>query len=155
MKKSPRMKWAVAAVVVLCVLIFLKLFVHVSARPGYFSDDKRVATAAVDRFHSQFNAGQYQAIYTEATPAFQKGGTESDLLTAMAQTKQRFGTVVNAVQVAANAFPGGQVRFIYNTQFQRSAATELFIWQSDEQKASLVQYRIFRGTVKPSLQTQQ
>lgn len=150
MKKLPKPKWIIAGVVVLCILVFLKSFVHVGARAGYFEDDKRFATAAVERFHSQFNAGQYQAIYNEATPAFRNAGGQSALLATMAQAKQKYGNVVSAVQVASNVFPGGQVRFVYNTQFQKSAMTEMFIWQSDGQKASLVQYQSFSGTTKPS-----
>jgi acyl-homoserine lactone acylase PvdQ len=149
MRKSPKLKWIIAAVVGLCILLSLKSFIHVGARTGNFEDDKRLATAAVERFHAELDAGQYQAIYDEATPTFQNADSQSALIAAMAQSKQKFGNVVNAVQVGANAFPGGQVRFVYNTQFEKGPATELFIWQSDGQKASLMRYQIFPGTVKP------
>ena len=150
MKKPPKVKWIIAAVAALCLVLFIKSFVKVGVRPGYFEDDKRLATAAVERFHAQLNAGQFQAIYNEAAPAFQSAGSQSTLITAMTQSKQKFGNVVQAVQVAANAFPGGQVRFVYNTKFQKGDTTEMFIWQSDGQKASLVMYKIQPGTAKPS-----
>jgi hypothetical protein len=152
MKKSPKVKWIIAAVAALCLVLFVKSFVkvNVSGRLGYFEDDKRLATAAVERFHAQINAGQFQTIYNEAAPAFQSAGGPGTLIAAMTQSKQKFGDVIQAVQVAAKVFPGGQVRFVYNTRFQKGDATEMFIWQSDGQKASLVLYKIQSGTVKPN-----
>lgn len=150
MKKSPKVKWIIATVAVLCLVLFIKSFVKVGVRPGYFEDDKRLATAAVERFHAQINTGQFQAIYNESAPAFQSAGSQSTLIAAMTQSKQKFGNVVQAVQVAANSFSGGQVRFVYNTKFQKGDATEMFVWQSDGQKASLIMYKIQPGTVKPS-----
>ena len=149
MRGSPNRKWIIVVVAGLCIFTFFKFFIHGSIRAGYFEDDRRFAATGVDRFHSQFNAGQFQNIYKEASPAFQKTGGQSALISAMTRTKQKFGNVINAVQVGANTFPGGQVRFVYNTKFQKSNATEFFVWQSDGQKASLLQYQIFPGTTKP------
>ena len=56
-----------------------------------FGENMRLATIAADRFHAQFNANQFQAIYDEATPAFQSGGGRDPLLNAMKQTKRLAG----------------------------------------------------------------
>ena len=149
MKKT--VKSAIGALLVLCLLVCYKVFnVHIGVRAGNYAQDKELATAAVERFHREMDSGQFQIIYQEASPLFQNVVSQPTLLLAMAQTEQKFGHVVRAVQVAANAFPGGEVRFVYNTKFQNGDATELFTWHSDGQKAALVMYKIQPGTVKPS-----
>jgi hypothetical protein len=73
MRKSPKLRLIIAAVVGLCILVLLKSFIHVGARTGTFEDDKRFATGVVDRFHARFGAGQYEAIYDQATRTFNSG----------------------------------------------------------------------------------
>jgi hypothetical protein len=151
MKKPARFKWIIVAVVAAFTFAFLKGYVYLNVIAGNFNQDKQLAAAAVERFHALYNAGQYQTIYSEATPAFRTAGGPNAFAALMAQGKQRFGNEVSAVPIGANAISGGEVRFVYNAQFQKGAVIESFVWQSDGSKAALKWYRATPGHAKPSL----
>ena len=139
------------SIVVLAAVVFLVqwLWLRPYVRIDSFGENMRLATIAANRFHAQFNADQFQAIYDEATPAFQNGGGRTLLLSAMKQSKERFGNVLHAEKVAANAFPGGEVRFVYNTRCEKGDTTEFFVWRANGKTATLVHYQISPGTKKP------
>lgn len=133
-----------------CGVILARSFFHLNVRTGNYEQDKQLATEAVDRFHSLYNLGEFKTIYNEANPAFQSAGPQSALIAAMNQTKKKYGNYVSGLVVGANTFPGGQVRYVYNSQFLRGPVTEMFTLQSDGTKASLIMFRILPGTEKPS-----
>ncbi len=122
----------------------------VNVRSGNFNQDKALATTEVVRFHERYNADQFATIYNEADPLFQKSANQSAITSSMQTAKQRFGNIVSAVKVGENAFPGGQVRVVYNLKCALGNASEQFIWQSDGQKVTLQMVKMSPGTVKPS-----
>jgi hypothetical protein len=146
-----KIKWAVGVIFVIGIMLVVKQYAHFNLRAGYYADDLAFGADAVDRFHALYNSGDYQTIYDEATPEFQNATNRDNFIQAITQTKRQFGGAVNARQVGSNAFPGGQVRFVYNTKFAWKDATELFTWQSDGSKCRLLMYRISSGTVKPRI----
>ncbi len=122
---------------------------NINVRAGSYAQDRNLATAAVERFHAQYNADQFTSIYNEAGAGFKNSAPQNVIVASMKQTKQRYGNVVTDLCVGENTFPGGQVRLAYNTKFQKGNETEMFIWQSDGQKATLQMVKISPEATRP------
>ncbi|HEV2912369.1 MAG TPA: hypothetical protein VGX92_03535 [Pyrinomonadaceae bacterium] len=140
----------------LLLIIALLIFTascSVSIKPGYVADDRKTAEQAVSQFHARLDAEQYREIFNDADEMLKKTGSETELLAAMKQTHEKWGNVRQTTQSGANVIMGNpvQVRFVYNTTFEKGDATEAFIWFVRDNKATLVNYKNFPGTVTPSV----
>jgi hypothetical protein len=52
---------------------------------------KKAAEASVTTFHSQLNAAQYHDIYSQASDAFQKSGTEAEITEFFTAVHRKLG----------------------------------------------------------------
>jgi hypothetical protein len=120
-------------------------------KPGDINTDKEIAERAVAQFHSRLDAQQYREIYNDADDLLRNTASEADLIASISQTHERWGKVQQTTQSGAKVLPGNptQVRFIYNTKFEKGDATETCIWLVKDNKATLANYRNFPGTATP------
>lgn len=124
-----------------------------SVRFGYLEDDKNAAVNAITHFHARLNAGQFDQIYDTAHSSLQKSQSREQLTAAMQETKNQFGRFQLVTFSEMKVIPGRpvEVRAVYNSTFEKGAATELFRFvRLDGKTAQLVQYQIFAGTVRPT-----
>jgi hypothetical protein len=143
-----------------CLRLVLALLVltpacSISIKPGYIEDDKKSAEAAIDKFHEQFNSGQYQEIYNDAHDAFKRAIKQSDALSRMAETADRFGKMEHVDNREMNVIIGApiQVRAVYETKFEKGDSTEVFLFLKDGDAVRLAMYQIFPGKAKDSITT--
>jgi len=108
-------------------------------------EDQRLATEAVSRFHSLYNAESYSVIYTSADTDFRKGTSETDYLTFMSAIHRKLGIHKSSVDAGWGVFKGlhgTQVTLVFNSQFAQGAATEQFTYRVSSGKPSLIGYHI-------------
>jgi len=105
---------------------------------------KNLAENGVTRFHEQLNAAQYNEIYSHATDAFQKSGTEPEITEFLSAVHRKLGNAKGAKQQSFFVnfgTAGTNVTLIYQTDFNNGPATEQFVWRVEDE-ALLVDYRI-------------
>ncbi len=108
------------------------------------SKAKTEAGSAVTKFHSQLDAEQYHDIYVQATPEFQKSGSEAEITEFLAAVHRKLGRVQRSDERGFNLnfnTSGSTVTLSYDSQFANGAATEQFVWRAGGQPA-LINYRI-------------
>lgn len=146
MKHTSKLQWLLPGAVALGVFVLFQAVGALGLGAGYFNNQTNLATAAALRFHTQYNAGQYQSIYNEASPDLRKAIRPADFFAFLARSRQRYGPVLQAARSGVDAYPDGRTTLAYDTRFRHDAATELFGWQSDGNKAVLTTYQIMPGT---------
>ena len=105
---------------------------------------KQLAEAGVTNFHAQLDAEQYYAIFFQASPEFQKSGTETELTEFLSAVHRKLGKVQNAQEQGFYinyGIAGTTVTLTYKTTFADAPASEQFVWQVGEQPI-LVSYRV-------------
>jgi hypothetical protein len=108
----------------------------VQARLGYYEDDKRAAEAATVVLHQRLDKGEFEEIYEDADKALQATAPKADLVSAMKETRRKFGAFVKSEIKAASCFPN-QVRFVCHTEYEKGPATEMMTWTVHDGKARL------------------
>lgn len=106
---------------------------------------KESAEKAVEKFHSQLNAGQYHEIYTESDEGFRKGITEENTVALFDAVRRKLGTVqrANSSGWHVNTNPGGTfVTLGYDVEFTEGKAVEQFVYRVSDGKALLYNYNI-------------
>jgi hypothetical protein len=124
------------------VLLILAIALQVScgAKKG-----KEIAEKAVEKFHSQLNAGQFREIYMESDEGFRKGVTEQNTVALFDAVRRKLGTVKQAKATAwhVNANTGGTfVTLGYDVEFTEGQAVEQFVYRVSGDKALLFNYNI-------------
>ena len=113
--------------------------------------DYQIASSAVDRFHKQLNAGDYQQIYDEATVDFQRSGS-----------RETFGRVLDNIRQKMGAAGKGNVAGfhvnwrnnrlwvdqVFNTQFEKGQGQESFVWEIVHDQPRLYNYRVDSPNLK-------
>lgn len=110
-----------------------------------FGANAQAADLAVEKFHSQMNAGAYDEIYSAASDEFKHATQQSDWTALLSAVRRKLGTVVDAKQTSVHATSGtfgDSVSQTYSTHFSDGDATELFNWAIRDNKAVLIGYRI-------------
>lgn len=110
-----------------------------------FGANAQAAELAVDKFHSQMNAGAYNEIYSAASDEFKRATQLADWTALLNAVRRKLGTVVQAKQTSVHATSGtfgDSVSQTYSTHFSDGDATELFNWAIRDSRALLVGYRI-------------
>jgi len=126
-------------------LIVITLVGGAAASACGLSADRATAEAAVASFHSQYNAGAFQALYASSAPEFKTATRESDWLDFMSTLKRKAGPFTSAQQTAwqVNGGTGGSsVNVSYDSVFGELKATERFSFDVRDGKALLVGYRV-------------
>lgn len=103
------------------------------------------ATKAVADFRVQYYAKDFAGMYENADPEFQKATSRADWERLMRTMASRLGEVQNASDPAwhINVGTGGKyVRLDYETEFEKGAAKETFLWRIKGESARLMGYNI-------------
>ncbi len=108
------------------------------------SKAKESAENAVAKFHSQLDAEQYHDIYVQASPEFQKSGSEAEISEFLAAIHRKLGRVQRSDEQGFNLnfnTSGSTVSLSYSSQFANGPAAEHFVWRVGDEP-SLINYRI-------------
>lgn len=106
---------------------------------------KEQAERAVERFHNQFNAGQYQEIYQQGDAKFKEAVTEAEFVQLLEAIRRKLGTVGNSMQTGwrVNATTMGTVAMVgYDVHFSEGQGTEQFSFLISGEQASLLRYDV-------------
>jgi hypothetical protein len=106
---------------------------------------KETAERAVEKFHNQLNAGQFQQIYAECDEGFRKAVTEQDAIALFEAVRRKLGTVQEAKPTGwhVNATTGGTaVTLGYDVQFSEGKGVEQFVYRVSGDKATLLNYNV-------------
>lgn len=106
---------------------------------------KDTAERAVEKFHTQLNAGQFRQIYAEADEGFKKGATEADATALFDAVRRKLGQVQQATPTGwhVNANTGGTfVTLGYDVQFSEGKGVEQFVYRVSGDKAMLFNYNV-------------
>lgn len=113
----------------------------VSVKPGYFSDDKRLAEKAVVEFHERFNSGSYHEIFEATHPEAKATKNEKALSEVLGSLHSSLGDVRSPVLAATKikvvSANERSVEMIYKTQYERGSRNEIFLFISDGKQAQL------------------
>ena len=104
-----------------------------------------LAEPAVQTFHAEFNAGQYEEIYQEADAGFTGAGKHDELVKFLAAVHTKLGDagVTNQVNILVNANTSGTfITTRYDTTFTRGTAVETFTWVKEGGTVKLYGYHI-------------
>lgn len=103
------------------------------------------AERAVEQFHKQFNAGQYQEIYQQSDAKFKEAVTETEFVQLLEAIRRKLGTVENSTQIGwrVNATTMGTVAMVdYDVQFSEGKGTEQFSFLISGEQANLLRYNV-------------
>jgi hypothetical protein len=107
--------------------------------------DYRLSSAAIERFHQQLDAADYDGIYAEATDEFRKSGKQSDLIRFLETVHNKMGNSGKTSTIGFHVkWNNGRfwVDRILNTQFAQGQGQESFIWIVEQDHLGLYGYRI-------------
>lgn len=99
--------------------------------------------AAVDRFHSQLNAGQFEAIDAAAGPEIK--AAPGGFAPILAQAHAKLGNVKSSNRTGFNdRYDNGDHRLemVYDTKFDKGDGTEQFVYRFVSGKAVLIGYHV-------------
>ena len=108
------------------------------------SKANQAAVEGVTKFHGELDAEQYHEIFSQASPEFQKSGTETELTQFFSAVHRKLGNVQNAHEQGffINFNTGGTiVTLTYQTDFAGDSGAEQFVWRVGDQP-SLISYRV-------------
>lgn len=129
--------WILLAAVVLVVVLG---FVGKGTYHQY-----RLASTAVERFHQQLDAGDYEGICGEASDDFRTSGNHADLISFLDKIHQKMG------DSATTSLAGFHVHWtngrlwvdeVSNTQFSLGQGQESFVWIVEQDQLHLYRYHI-------------
>jgi len=127
--------------VILIPVVLLFVSGCVSIKPGYFSDDNRLAEKAVNQFHNQFNSSAFHEIFKSTHPEARATKSEVVLTEVLTGLHSTYGDVRSSVlaasKVAVVSTKERSVEMIYKTQYERGSRNEIFLFISDGAKAQL------------------
>jgi len=109
------------------------------------SSDIEPAERAVERFHEQLNAGQFEGIYDEAAEEFQKSDSKEQVVNFLRIVTTKLGDVRSSRRVHWNvttSFTRTSVALVYETQFKEEVAREQFLYRLEHDHAKLVSYHV-------------
>jgi hypothetical protein len=107
--------------------------------------DYRLTRGAIDRFHEQFNSGQYAEICSEASDEYRGVGSQADEIKVFESVHDKMG---NAGKMSIQGFHINAtnhdvfVNEVYATRFSKGEGQEGFIWRVDQNIPRLVTYHI-------------
>lgn len=107
---------------------------------GYKSGDQ-----AVQHFHAQLNAGQYEEICNEADEAFAHSEKHDELVHFLEQVHKKLGSAVTARQLHVNVSATNVGTFVtseFATHFDQGEADETFVWRKSGADLRLYRYNV-------------
>ncbi len=109
------------------------------------SSDIALAERAVESFHQQMNAQQFEVIYDEAAEEFQKSDSKEQIVNFLRIVTTKLGDVSSAKKVSWDvnfALSQTTVALGYATQFKEEVAREQFVYRVKDSQAKLVSYSV-------------
>jgi hypothetical protein len=110
-----------------------------------FLGGKRLADDAVQRFHNEFNAGQYEQIISEADPDFANSMSYDGAVMYLSHVHADLGDAGAAtfasINMNSSTGQGTTVICVYNTAFARGLVYETFAWKKSGSTLKLYGYR--------------
>ena len=106
---------------------------------------KEQGERAVEKFHQQFNAGQYTEIYQQGNDKFKEVVAEAEFIEFVGAVRRKLGTVENATQAGWNVNAtqmGTVVTLGYETKFSDGKGNEQFSFLISGEQASLLRYDV-------------
>jgi hypothetical protein len=106
---------------------------------------KENSESAVTQIHSQYNAGQFHEIYTQADEQFRKATNEKDFLALFEALHRKLGTVQKSEQATWNVSAttsGTLVTLTYNVEFSEGKGNEQFVFRVSDDKPLLLNYNV-------------
>ena len=107
--------------------------------------DSKTAEPAVERFHAQFNAKEFAAIYQDAGAEMKSVATEKELTDLLDAVYRKLGTYQRSEPVSWHVDTGpltSMVTLVYNTDFSDGKGTEQFNISVKGNTAKLEGYHI-------------
>ena len=110
-----------------------------------FGKDVPVAEKAVDAFHTQLNAGQFDAIYNEGGAALKAATTRADMVALLNAVHRKLGGFKSGKTQGWNdnvTTDGHTITLSYAASYQNGAADEQFVYRLTGGQAQLVGYHV-------------
>jgi hypothetical protein len=126
----------------LCVYTLLLLFLTISCS---MMKDSKAAEPAVEKFHNQFNAKEFSAIYNQAGDQMKVSATEKQLTDLLDAVYRKLGPYKSSKAVSwhVNAGPlTSMVTLVYDTEFSEGKGTEQFVISVSGDTTKLEGYHI-------------
>jgi Protein of unknown function (DUF4019) len=124
------------------ILIFAVAALTVSCS---LTKGKEQGERAVEQFHQQFNAGQYQEMYQQSDDKFREAATEEEFVQLLEAVKRKLGSVGKITQSGwqINATPLGTVVSLgYEVEFSDGKGVEQFSFLISGEQAKLLRYDV-------------
>jgi len=105
----------------------------------------QLASSAVDQFHMQLNAGDYNTIYDEATDDFRRSGSREDITRFFTSIHEQMGSAGNKNAAGFHVnWRNGRVWVdqVFNTRFEKGQGQESFVWEIQQERPLLYHYRL-------------
>lgn len=127
------------------LLIIGAIFFFLTISCSSIMKGKELAGPAVEKFHAQFNAGQYDEIYNEAGDEFKQSVSKDQLVKLLTVVRQKLGTVDKSDSTGwhVNTDTSGTIATVtYDVEFSEGKGTEEFMFKVTDDKALLYNYKI-------------
>ena len=115
-------------------------------------EDAELAERAAARFHEQFNAAEFAAIYADGDAVLREDG-ETEFIRMMWQIREKLGEMRSS-ELVSSTWQIGNIRIgerilngtimvrTYHTEFTHSSATLVFTWRIAEGRARLIGFDV-------------
>lgn len=106
---------------------------------------KGLAEPAVEKFHAQFNAENYEEIYDQADAEFKKSVTKEQLVGLLTAVHEKLGSVNKSTSTGwrVNTDTSGTLSTVNcDVEFSEGKGTEEFIFRVTDDKALLYNYKV-------------
>jgi len=137
---AKRVLWKWSAAVTTLILAFLTWQCGSALVQG-----RKLADAAVRRFHEQLNAGDFEGIYREADQGFKTDQDHDESIRFLEAVHRKLGLAgpETRLNIRVETNPGGTfLTTQYSTTFAAGTATEMFIWVKSGGKLKLNGYHV-------------
>ena len=104
-----------------------------------------MADQAVQRFHRQFNSGEFDEICRQGDEAFSQGQKHDEFLHFLDQVHRKLGNAGAERRVSLHAGVGTSGTFVtaqFSTQFEQAPAIETFTWRKGWNTLKLYGYNV-------------
>lgn len=101
------------------------------------------ADKAVDRFHQQLNANQFEIIYTQSSPALKSATSKDDMVKLLAAVRSKLGPYKSGTRNSWRVNYGSNANTVvlFDSTYEKGKAQETFTFEN-EAKAPLIGYNI-------------
>jgi hypothetical protein len=138
--------------IVLWISLAVVAFVIILAFLGKHTyHDYRLSSAAMERFHQQLNAADYDDIYAEASDDFRKYGKHDEMIRFLAMIHEKMGNSGKTSMAGFHVnWRNGRrwVDEVSNTQFALGQGQESFVWVLEQDRLELYSYHISSSNLR-------